>query len=229
MKESKESLLSNKIAQFIFKLITALSFLAFTVYQTYLAINIENNRTGRLIGIVVYLLISIASFLDISQKYNVWVAHIIIMVVGLLTLFIMRLLNAGAVFEAVDPSYSPSVMYCTVYVLSQIGTLFIIVGYLMFRADLSQKRMQILMIVIMTATILMYAVAFILEAILLIKYRLIVDISVRYTLLSRLLFFVGFAGRAFCIMLPAPKREKKSQEGHFLYSDADKEEIDLII
>ena len=90
MKESKESLLSNKIAQFIFKLITALSFLAFTVYQTYLAINIENNRTGRLIGIVVYLLISIASFLDISQKYNVWVAHIIIMVVGLLTLFIMR-------------------------------------------------------------------------------------------------------------------------------------------
>ena len=54
----KESIFKNRAFQTIFKLITALSFTLFTAYQIYLAVNIETNRVGRLIGIVFYLLLT---------------------------------------------------------------------------------------------------------------------------------------------------------------------------
>ena len=46
--------LQDRIFQLFFRLIVALSFALFVAYQVYLAINMEENRIGRLIGIGLY-------------------------------------------------------------------------------------------------------------------------------------------------------------------------------
>ena len=71
----KESIFKNRAFQTIIKLITALSFALFTAYQIYLAVNIDTNRAGRLIGIVFYLLLTVAAYLSFSEKDSVWTAH----------------------------------------------------------------------------------------------------------------------------------------------------------
>ena len=113
-----ESFLQNKTVQIIFRLITALAFTLFTAYQIYLAVNIDTNRFGRLIGIAFYLMITVASFLDLSENDKVWMAHSVLSVVGLVLLFAMRLLSIGTVFSGLSFSNPSSVLNVAVYVLS---------------------------------------------------------------------------------------------------------------
>ncbi len=200
----KESILTNRKVQLAFRLVTALSFTLFTAYQVYLAINIETNRIGRLIGIGFYLLITVASFLDFSEKDSAWLAHSVLMVAGLFLLFGIRLFNAPAIFGYLNFANPASVLYFAVYILSQLGTLLLAAGYLMLTVDLTQSQMQKLTVVLMSVTIALYAVCFIMECVLMIKYRMNIDLGLKSTLFSRLLYFLGFAGAAFCFMLPAP-------------------------
>lgn len=225
----KKSILRNKKVQFIIRLITALSFTLFTAYQVYLAVQAESSRVGRLIGIVFYMMIVGASFLGFSDRYGLWIAHSVLLVTGLILLFSMRLFNASAVFEYLDFSKIPSVLNCAVYILSQLGTLVIVAGYLMLRVDLTQSKMQKLAVILMSVAIALYALCFMIECVMIIKYRMNVELSVKLTLLGRLLYFIGFAGTAFCFMLPAPKRERKVKEGKFVYSNDNDDEVDLVI
>nr|WP_316618378.1 hypothetical protein [uncultured Ruminococcus sp.] len=228
----KESIFRNRAFQTIIKLITALSFALFTAYQIYLAVYIDTNRAGRLIGIVFYLLLTVASFLDFSEKDSVWVAHSVLMVGGLILLFTMRLLSIGTVFANVSFANPPSVLNAVVYILSQLGTLVLVAGYLMIRADLTEKQMQRVIITLMTIAIVLFTLHFILECVLMIKYRMNIEQSLKLTLVSRVLYFVGFAGTAFCFMLPAPKRKRKEPKaGRFIYSDKEdgEDDIDLVI
>lgn len=228
----QESIFSNRIVQTIIRLVTALSFALFTVYQVYLAVNIDTNRIGRLIGIAFYLILTVASFLDFSEKDSVWVAHSVLMVGGLILLFTMRLLSIGTVFGNVSFANPPSVLNAVVYILSQLGTLVLVAGYLMIRADLTEKQMQRVIITLMTIAVVLFTLHFILECVLMIKYRMNIEQSLKLTLVSRVLYFVGFAGTAFCFMLPAPKRKRKEPKvGRFIYSDEEDgdDEIDLVI
>ena len=225
----KESILTNRKVQLAFRLVTALSFTLFTAYQIFLAINIETNRSGRLIGIVFYLMLTVASFLDFTEKYSVWIAHSVLMVAGLLLLFGIRLFNASAVFEYLDFANPASVLYSAVYIFSQLGTLLLVAGYLILTVDLTQSQMQKLTVVLMSVAIALYALCFIMECVLMIGYRMNIDLGLKSTLFSRLLYFLGFAGTAFCFMLPAPNIESKVEEGKFVYSNGDDDEIDIVI
>ena len=226
-----ESFLQNKTVQIIFRLITALAFALFTAYQIYLAVNIDTNRFGRLIGIAFYLMITVASFLDLSENDKVWMAHSVLLVVGLVLLFAMRLLSIGTVFSGLSFSNPSSVLNVAVYVLSQLGTLVLIAGYPAARADLTEKQMKRLIVTLMMIAIAIFTLHFILECVLMIQYRMNIEQSLKYTLISRVLYFIGFAGTAFCFMLPAPKRVHKAKPGQFIYSDEEDgdDEIDLVI
>ena len=227
-----ESFLQNKTVQIIFRLITALAFTLFTAYQIYLAVNIDTNRFGRLIGIAFYLMITVASFLDLSENDKVWMAHSVLSVVGLVLLFAMRLLSIGTVFSGLSFSNPSSVLNVAVYVLSQLGTLVLIAGYPAARADLTEKQMKRLIVTLMTIAIALFTLHCILECVLMIQYRMNIEQSLKYTLISRVLYFIGFAGTAFCFMLPAPKRKRKEPKaGRFIYSDEEDgdDEIDLVI
>ena len=228
----QESIFSNRIVQTIIRLVTALSFALFTAYQVYLAVNIDTNRIGRLIGIAFYLILTVASFLDFSEKDSVWVAHSVLMVGGLILLFTMRLLSIGTVFGNVSFANPPSVLNAVVYILSQLGTLVLVAGYLMIRADLTEKQMQRVIITLMTIAIVLFTLHFILECVLMIKYRMNIEQNLKYTLISRVLYYFGFAGTACCFMLPAPKRKRKEPKaGQFIYPDEEDgdDEIDLVI
>ena len=45
------------------------------------------------------------------------------------------------------------------------------------------------------------------------------------------MYFIGFAGTAFCFILPTPQRENNHKPGQFIYSDEEdgSDEIDLVI
>ena len=64
----RDSLLYNNKFQFFIRLLTALSFGLFAAYQVYLTLQIEENRIGRLIGIPLYLVLTIASFLMFADN-----------------------------------------------------------------------------------------------------------------------------------------------------------------
>ena len=228
----KESIFRNRAFQTIFKLITALSFTLFTAYQIYLAVNIETNRVGRLIGIVFYLLLTVAAYLSFSEKDSVWTAHSALTVAGLVLLFAMRLMNIGTVFGNLSFSKPATVLNVAIYFLSQLGTLVLVAGYIMQRADLTRRQMTILINTLMTIAIVLFTLHFILECVLMIKYRMNIEQSLKLTLVSRVLYYFGFAGTACCFMLPAPKRKRKEPKaGRFIYSDKEdgEDDIDLVI
>lgn len=205
--------LRSRAVQHVIKWIVALSFALFTFYQIILAIAIETNKVGRLIGIVFYLLLTLASFFVFSHEKKVKNVRSVLLVAGLLLLFVMRLLNVSSVFVNLDFGYAPSVLYCLVYVLSQLGALILPVGYLMtFRTDLTENEERKLMHVLMSVVIALYGVCFIIECVLLVKYGYNIDLDLKFTLISRVLYFLSFAGTAFCLMLPPPKRRHRDTE-----------------
>lgn len=59
----KKDIRNNKIRNFV-NLFTALMFTLLTSYQIYLLVQISQNRTGRILGIISFALITIATFLD---------------------------------------------------------------------------------------------------------------------------------------------------------------------
>ena len=230
-KTVNNSFLTNRTVQRIIMWIVALSFALFTFYQIILAIGIETTRFGRLIGIVFYLAITVAAFLHFSEKFSVWMAHSVLLVVALILLFITRLLSIGTVFGNLSFANPATVLNAAAYILSQLGTLVIVSGYIMLRADLTERQMKKLSIVLMSVAIALYVLCFIAECVMLIKYRFNIDLSLTFTLISRIWYFLGFAGTAFCFILPVPKRERKHRSGQFIYSDEEDggDEIDLVI
>ena len=226
----KESIFKNRTVQTVIRLVPAISFTLFTLYQVFLAIFYDASRVGRVIGIAFYLMITIASYLDFSEKSSVWVAHSILLVTGLILLFAMKLLNIPSVFGVLDFDSPATVLYCGVYIFSQLGTLVLIAGYLLLRTDLSERRMQIVMTILMSIAIVLFLLVFIFECILMLKYRLYIEISLKLTFISRALYFLGFAGSALSLMLPAPKKApEESEERQYIYADDNEEEIDLIL
>ena len=81
----------------------------------------------------------------------------------------------------------------------------------------------------MIVAIVFYVLIFIMECVLMIGYRVNIDLNLKLSLLSRVLFLTGFVGTAVCLMLPDPKRVREEKTGQFLYSEDDEDEIELVI
>lgn len=231
------SFLRNSTVQRVIKWIAALSFALFTFYQIILAIIIEETRYGRLIGIVFYLVLTVAAFLGLIKKRYLSDAQIekvqntqaVLMIIGLLLLFITRLLSVVTVFGNLSFANPASVFYAASYILSQLGTLVLVVGYITaLRYDLTENEMKKFKTIWMSIAIVLYALCFIAECVMLIKYRFNIDLSLTFTVISRIWYFLGFAGSAFCVILPEPS-EGNYNTGSFYYSEDDEDEVDLVM
>ena len=225
----QESFLQNRVFQIVVRLIVALSFVLFTAYQVYLAIHIEQSRIGRLIGIGIYTLITVASILAIFYNDKCWTVHAVLMVIGLLLLFIVKLINLPAIFSMLSLGDTPSVLDGVIYFLSQLGTLLLIFGYLLPRANLAKKTLLKWETVLMFVVIVLFVACFVMDCVLLLKYHATIELSLKLTLGSRVLYLIGFAGTAFSFQFPEPQPVVEERKGNYIYSDDNEEEVDLVI
>lgn len=222
MKESNSALLIYGTA---INIITAVMFTLFTAYQIYLAVQIDAQRAGRLMGIILYLFITAASFFAIVQKPGLRIVRSVLLIAGLLLLFAARLFNVPAIFGRLDFADTPSVLNCAVYVFSQLGTIIFAVYYLFFRHNKRINSKRKLVVLLMTFVIILYVAVLIMECVLILKYRVNIDLSGKYTVLGRLLYCAGFVGMAVSFMLPievfSPSVEMMNQvsdEDSFVFS-----------
>ena len=190
-----------KVQSFV-RLVTALSFALFSAYQIYMATQIASNRTGRLIGICLYLAITAASCLAFSYSLGVQNVRSILMIISLTLLFAVRLVNFLPLFRGLRAATFLSVLDFAVYILPQIGTVILAVMWL------KRRRMDVTFINIapmIPVTIAIYALCFAAECVMMVHYRVNLDVIPKLALLSRLLYFVGFAGIAVSFLFNDPE------------------------
>ena len=122
------------------RILTGLSFLLFIAYQLFLMMQLPEQRFGRLIGIILYLFITVASFFALSHNRVIRVLRSVFFLSGFIALFLIKLLNLFPLFGSLDFSNTPSVLNCAVYVATQIGTLIFVLYYLIIRTNKKIKK-----------------------------------------------------------------------------------------
>ena len=225
----RDSILYNDKFQLFIRLLTAISFALFTAYQTYLTIQIATARFPRLSAVICYLLITIASFLMFADNRKAANARTILFVVSMLFLVFYRLLSIPGLFGRLSTPDPVSVLSCVVYVLSQLGSIGLVVYYVTLRTSEDFSKMQTLRRVLSIIIALLFLACLIMELIMITKYQANIDTSRKLTILSRFLYFFGYAGTAICLMLPALWVEVQHKPGEFVYSEEDDDEIDLVM
>ena len=227
----KKDIRNNKIRNFV-NLFTALMFTLLTSYQIYLLVQISQNRTGRILGIISFALITIATFFALVPRKGFSIMRTVLLIAGLSLNIIIKIFNASAMFGMLDFAYTPTVLNCAVYVLSQAAELLLLLYYLVFRHNKKLSRMRKLACVAMSAVVLLYLSCLIMEIVLMIRYGWNIDLSLKYTIASRFLYFFGFAGIAVSFMLPVPQSQggipaamirQTSREDEILFSVPDNE------
>ena len=194
----------------ILKLIPALMFSLYTVYHIILLAHLAGtdanaNLSGRITGIVIVLIISVASWLAFIPKRSIRTVRTIMLSGALALTFILKIFNAEGIFKRLDFANIPSVLNCAVYILSQLAVLILLIYYILFRHNKKLEKMRKLIIALLSAAAILYALCLIMECVMLIKYRVNIDLSLKYTLASRFLYYFGFIGMAVSFMRPRDK------------------------
>lgn len=192
----------------ILKLIPALMFSLYTVYHIILLAQLAGtdanaNLSGRITGIVIVLIISVASWLAFIPKRSIRTVRMIMLSGALALTFILKIFNAEGIFKRLDFANIPSVLNCAVYILSQLAVLILLIYYILFRHNKKLKKMRKLIIALLSAAAILYALCLIMECVMLIKYRVNIDLSLKFTLASRFLYYFGFIGMAVSFMRPS--------------------------
>lgn len=107
-------------------------------------------------------------------------------------------------------AYVPSVLNCEVYVFSQLAELILLVYYVFFRHNPKLNSKRSLVIFLMSFVIVLYVACLIMECVLLMKYRMNIDLSRKFTVISRFLYCIGFVSIAVNFMLPVHKVSKSN-------------------
>ena len=199
--------------------VTALLFLFFTAYQLFLLSEIFSNTVGRLIGIIIFLLITISSFMALSTVPVIRLIRSVLLTIGLLANFGLKLLNARMFFRSLDFSVPPTVLNCLVFVLSELAILILIVYYAVLRRIPAVNEKRRVVTALMAVVILLYLACLVMESILLIKYRVNIELTRKFTLLSRFLYCFGFVGMALSFTMPIPVNTQPATD-----EDEDEEE-----
>lgn len=201
----KNTKLSNAV-----HLLTALCFMFFTAYHLFLFVEVSSNRIGRILGILTFLLITVASFFALSPKPTFRIVRSVTMIVGLSLNFIIKLFNAPLLFGSLDFSDIPSVLNVFVYIFAQTAELLLLLFYLIFRHNSKLNSKRKLVIGFMSFVILLYVSCLIMECVLILKYYSNIDLSIKFTLISRFLYCFGFVGIAVSFMLPVNKIDSQN-------------------
>ena len=220
--------LKSRITQYTLKFLTAMCFLLFTAYQFYLLAEIPTNRPGRLAGNIFYIFITIASFLVFSHNTKVRVVRTVLMVAGLWLLFLAKLLNLAPYVDFMDPEKPYTILNFAVYICSQVGTLVLLVEYLIARSKIKQEVRLKITLALMIAAMVLYTSCLVMECTMILKYNFFIDTSVKLTLIARLLYFFAYIGTAFIWRLPAPNK-RKGEEEEELFPGKDENEVDFVI
>ena len=231
--EEQQTFFSNKILQFIIRLLTALAFSFFTVYQIVMLFAVDASKVGRLLGIICFLMITLASFFALGNKKVLLLLHMILLIAGLILNFLFKLMNVPAIFGNLDFSVTPYVLNFFVFILSQLGTILLAVYFLVVRNKKETLIERKLTFIMMSIVIVLFVACFVMECIMMIAYHVNYEFSLKVALLSRAAYCFGFIGTAVGFMLPAPfieeDEEYKKKEGDFIYSEDVEDEIDLIM
>ena len=194
------------------RILTGLSFLLFIAYQLFLMMQLPEQRFGRLIGIILYLFITVASFFALSHNRVIRVLRSVFFLSGFIALFLIKLLNLFPLFGSLDFSNTPSVLNCAVYVATQIGTLIFVLYYLIIRTNKKIKNKKKITAVLMFFVIALYVSTLLMECVMIIKYRVNIDLSGLSTVISRFIYFFGFVGTAVSFMLPSTKVQSSTEQ-----------------
>ncbi len=192
--------------------ITALAFALFTAYQIYMALKTDVGLYGRIIGIVCYTFLAAASVFSLIHQRGIRILRSVLFVAGLAGLFFMRLLSVARVFGALDFSFFPSVLNCSEYLASQLGTLVLLLYYLAVRTNKYIKNKRRVTIIMMVFVIAFFGLGLISEWTLRAKYGYNIDSTLQLTLISRVVYFCGFALTALNFMLPPTKVESEAEQ-----------------
>ena len=92
---------------------------------------------------------------------------------------------------------------------------------------MEQAKKEKVVMILMLIAIGMYVVCFAMECVMMLVYHMNIDLRLRYTLICRTLFYLGFISMAIGFMIPAPKPKRKHKEGKYLYSED--EDVELIM
>ncbi len=203
---------SLKTLKIFVRSITALAFALFTAYQIYMAIKTDVGLYGRIIGIVCYTFLAAASVFSLIHQRGIRILRSVLFVAGLAGLFFMRLLSVARVFGALDFSFFPSVLNCSEYLASQLGTLVLLLYYLAVRTNKYIKNKRRVTIIMMVFVIAFFGLGLISEWTLRAKYGYNIDSTLQLTLISRVVYFCGFALTALNFMLPPTKVESEAEQ-----------------
>ena len=203
---------SLKTLKIFVRSITALAFALFTAYQIYMALKTDVGLYGRIIGIVCYTFLAAASVFSLIHQRGIRILRSVLFVAGLAGLFFMRLLSVARVFGALDFSFFPSVLNCSEYLASQLGTLVLLLYYLAVRTNKYIKNKRRVTIIMMVFVIAFFALGLISEWTLRAKYGYNIDSTLQLTLISRVVYFCGFALTALNFMLPPTKVESEAEQ-----------------
>ena len=203
-------------------------FALFTLYQITLVFQIADNRFGRLIGIGFFAVITVASFLNLSDSNGMWNGHFFLLVTTLILLFAYKIVNLADYLNHLKLYDIIFVLKFSTYILSQLGVLVLVAGYMLIRTKMEQWQVQKIENILMSIVILLFVANFVIECVLLIQYHINIDIRTRYTLMSRVFYCLGFVGTAFGFLLPIPK-ERRHGRSHHSYSENDDGEVDFLV
>ena len=203
---------SLKTLKVIVRVITALAFALFMAYQIYMALKTDVALYGRIVGIVCYTFITVASVLALIHQRGIRILRSVLFVTGLAVLFFMRLLSVARVFGALSFSFFPSVLNCSEYLAAQLGTLTLLLYYLAIRTNSRIKNKRRVTIIMMLIVIAFYVFGLISEWVLRAKYGYNIDTTLELTLISRVVYFCGFALTAVNFMLPPTKVESEAEQ-----------------
>ena len=203
---------SLKTLKIFVRSITALAFALFTAYQIYMALKTDVGLYGRIIGIVCYTFLAAASVFSLIHQRGIRILRSVLFVAGLAGLFFMRLLSVARVFGALDFSFFPSVLNCSEYLASQLGTLVLLLYYLAVRTNKYIKNKRRVTIIMMIFVIAFFGLGLISEWTLRAKYGYNIDSTLQLTLISRVVYFCGFALTALNFMLPPTKVESEAEQ-----------------
>lgn len=194
--------------------ITAELFLLYTFYQVIMLTATEANPINKLIGIVIFSLITTGSFMMLSVNPVIQFVRMILFVAGLTLDFVLKLISAGMVFSTMFYNI-PSVLDGIAYVLSEGAVLFLLLYYIFCRHGLlSAQRIdpsvnRRISIILLTMVIVMFMLRLLIDCLLVIKYRVHIDLSAKATLLSRFLYCFAFVGTALGFFLSLPPKPEE--------------------
>ena len=203
---------SLKTLKIFVRSITALAFALFTAYQIYMALKTDVGLYGRIIGIVCYTFFFFFSVFSLIHQRGIRILRSVLFVAGLAGLFFMRLLSVARVFGVLDFSFFPSVLNCSEYLASQLGTLVLLLYYLAVRTNKYIKNKRRVTIIMMIFVIAFFGLGLISEWTLRAKYGYNIDSTLQLTLISRVVYFCGFALTALNFMLPPTKVESEAEQ-----------------